>query len=107
LVFEPNVQALAFWLEMGLGVIVPAILFAIKPLRYKPAVLFSGALMAVLFGIILNRLNVSIVGMWSYAGYVYFPSWMELAVTVTLITFAVIAFGMAAKYLPIFPEEHD
>jgi Ni/Fe-hydrogenase subunit HybB-like protein len=107
LVFEPNVQALAFWLEMGLGVIVPAILFAIKPLRYKPSVLFSGALMAVLFGIILNRLNVSIVGMWSYAGYVYFPSWMELAVTVTLITFAVIAFGMAAKYLPIFPEEHD
>jgi Ni/Fe-hydrogenase subunit HybB-like protein len=45
--------------------------------------------------------------MWSYAGYVYFPSWMELAVTVTLVTFAVIAFGLAARYLPIFPEEHD
>jgi Ni/Fe-hydrogenase subunit HybB-like protein len=45
--------------------------------------------------------------MWSYAGYVYFPSWMELAVTITLVSFAVIAFGLAAKHLPIFPEEHE
>ncbi len=107
LIFEPNVQAAAFWVEMGLGVIVPTILFAIRPLRRKPAVLFSGALMVVLFGVVLNRLNVSIVGMWSYAGYVYFPSWMEFVVTITVVSFAVIAFGLAAKYLPVFPDgEH-
>ncbi len=107
LIFEPNVQAAAFWVEVGLGVIVPAILFAIKPLRHRPAVLFNGALMVVLFGIVLNRLNVSMVGIWPYAGYVYFPSWMEITVTVTLISFGVIAFGLAVKYLPIFPEEGE
>jgi Ni/Fe-hydrogenase subunit HybB-like protein len=105
LLFEPNLQAVAFWVEMGLGVLVPAMLFAIKPLRHKPAVLFGGALMVVLFGVVLNRLNVGIVGLWPYTGQVYFPSWMEVVVTITLVSFGVIAFGLAARYLPVFPEE--
>jgi Ni/Fe-hydrogenase subunit HybB-like protein len=107
LLFEPNVQAIAFWVEMGLGVIVPAILFAIKPLRHKPGTLFSGALMVVVFGVVLNRLNVGIVGMWPYTGNIYFPSWMEIVVTITLVSFGVIAFGLAARYLPVFPAEEE
>ncbi len=105
LLFEPNLQAIAFWAEIGLGVLVPAIIFAIKPLRHKPMVLFGGALMVVLFGVVLNRLNVGIVGLWPYTGYVYFPSWMEIVVTITLVSFGVIAFGLAVRYLPVFPEE--
>jgi Ni/Fe-hydrogenase subunit HybB-like protein len=105
LLFVPNLQAIAFWVEIGLGVLVPAILFAIKPLRHKPAVLFGGALMVVLFGVVLNRLNVGIVGLWPYTGQVYFPSWMEIVVTITLVSFGVIAFGLAVRYLPVFPEE--
>jgi Ni/Fe-hydrogenase subunit HybB-like protein len=107
LLFEPNLQAIAFWAEIGLGVIVPAIIFAIKPLRYKPAVLFSGALMVVLFGIVLNRLNVGIIGLLPYTGNIYSPSWMEVVVTITLVSAGVIAFGLAAKYLPVFPEEGE
>lgn len=105
LLFEPNLQAVAFWVEMGLGVLLPAMLFAIKPLRHKSAVLFGGALMVVLFGVVLNRLNVGIVGLWPYTGQIYFPSWMEIVVTITLVSFGVIAFGLAARYLPVFPEE--
>ena len=103
---EPNLQVAAFWVELGLGVIIPAFLFAIKPLRRKPAVLFSGALMVVIFGIILNRMNVSLIGIWSYAGQIYFPSWMELSITIALVSIGVIAFGLAAKYLPVFPNDH-
>jgi Ni/Fe-hydrogenase subunit HybB-like protein len=105
LLFVPTPQAVAFWVEIGLGVILPAILFAIKPLRRKPAILFTGALLIVVFGVALNRLNVSLIGLWPYTGYIYFPSWMEIVVTVTLVSFGVIAFGLAAKYLPIFPDE--
>jgi Ni/Fe-hydrogenase subunit HybB-like protein len=105
LLFEPNLQAIAFWAEMGLGVLVPAIIFAIKPLRHKPGVLFGGALMVVFFGVVLNRLNVGIVGLWPYTGQIYFPSWMEIVVTITLVSFGVIAFGLAVRYLPVFPEE--
>jgi Ni/Fe-hydrogenase subunit HybB-like protein len=107
LVFEPTLQAATFWIEIGLGVLVPIILFAIRPLRERPALLFSGALMVVVFGIVLNRLNVSVIGLLPYTGNVYSPSWMEIAVPITLMSFGVIAFGLAAKYLPVFPEEAE
>lgn len=107
LLFEPTLQAGAFWVEIGLGVIVPAILFAIKPLRRQPRILFGGALLVVIFGVALNRLNVSLVGLWPYTGRIYFPSWMEIVVTLTLITLGVFAFGLAARYLPVFPNESE
>jgi Ni/Fe-hydrogenase subunit HybB-like protein len=107
LMFEPNIQAAAFWAEMGLGVILPMILFANKSLRRKPNVLFGGAMLVVIFGVVLNRLNVSMVGLWPYTGNIYFPSWMEIAVSVTLVTVGVLAFGLAAKYLPVFPKEES
>jgi Ni/Fe-hydrogenase subunit HybB-like protein len=105
LLFAPTPQAVAFWVEIGMGVILPAVLFALKPLRQKPTILFAGALLVVVFGVALNRLNVSLIGLWPYTGTIYFPSWMEIVVTVTLVSFGVIAFGLAAKYLPIFPDE--
>ncbi len=104
---EPNLQTASFWAEIGLGVIVPAFLFAIRPLRYKPAVLFSGALMVVVFGIILNRLNVSLISLLPYTGQIYSPSWMEVMVTCALVGLGVIVFGQLAKYLPIFPDESE
>lgn len=107
LLFKPNLQAIAFWAEIGLGVIIPAILFAIRPLRHKPGMLFGGALMVVFFGVVLNRLNVGIIGLLSYTGNVYSPSWMEIVVTITLVSFGVIAFGLAARYLPVFPQEGE
>ena len=105
LIFQPSLQAVAFWAEIGLGVVMPAILFAIKPLRFKPSILFGGASLVVIFGVVLNRLNVSIIGLLPYTGNIYFPSWMEIVVTVTLISLGVIAFALAAKSLPVFPKQ--
>ncbi len=88
-----------------MGVVVPIILFAVPSLRRNPKVLFAGAWLVVIFGVALNRLNVSWLGLLSYTGNIYIPSWMELVVTVTLLGFGVLAFYLAAKYLPVFPEE--
>ncbi len=107
LLFQPNLQTFAFWAEIGLGVIVPMVMFAIRPLRQKPAVLFGGAMMVVVFGVVLNRLNVGIVGLLPYTGNVYAPSWMEVVVTTTLVCLGVLVFGLAARYLPVFPEEGE
>lgn len=103
--FEPTLQAATFWVEMVLGVVVPIILFAVPSLRRNPKVLLAGAWLVVIFGVALNRLNVSWLGLLSYTGNIYVPSWMELVVTVTLLGFGVLAFYLAAKYLPVFPEE--
>lgn len=104
---ERNLQTVSFWIEIGLGIYAPAFLFAIRPLRRKPAVLFGGALMVVIFGIVLNRLNVSTIGLLPYTGNIYFPSWMEIMVTITLVSLGVIMFGQIAKYLPVFPDEAE
>lgn len=100
-------QAASFWTEIGLGVLLPAVLLAIPSLRRNPKVLFWSAMLVVVFGVALNRLNVSVIGLWSQVGYIYFPSWMEIIVTVTIVAIGVLAFGFAARYLPVFPDERE
>lgn len=107
LLFEVNVQAIAFWLEMILGVIIPMILFSIRSLRTQPRIQFLGAVLIVIFAVALNRLDIAIVAMWPWAGVHYLPSILEIAVTVSLVTFGVLVFALAAKYLPVFEESHD
>jgi Ni/Fe-hydrogenase subunit HybB-like protein len=105
LAFEPTLQAASFWTEIGLGVAIPALLLAIRPLRQRAGVLFSAAAMVVVFGVVLNRLNVSWIGLLPYTGNIYVPSWMELTITATIVIAGVIVFGLAARYLPVYPPE--
>ena len=59
----------------------------------------------MVLGFITNRLNVSITGLESAAGMHYVPKWTEVAVTGAIIAAGFALFGLAAKYLPIFPAE--
>jgi Ni/Fe-hydrogenase subunit HybB-like protein len=61
--------------------------------------------MVVVFGVVLNRLNVSWIGLLPYTGNIYVPSWMELTITATIVIAGVIVFGLAARYLPVYPPE--
>jgi len=106
LLFEASLQTVSFLVEMVVGVLVPAVTFAFKPLRRKLGVLFGGASMVV-FGVILNRLNVSMIGLFPYTGNIYVPSWMEIVITITIVSLGVLAFGVAAEHLPVFSREED
>jgi Ni/Fe-hydrogenase subunit HybB-like protein len=107
LAFEPTLQAASFWTEIGLGVAIPALLLAIRPLRKRAGVLFTAAAMVVIFGVVLNRLNVSWIGLLPYTGNIYVPSWMELTITATIVIAGVVVFGLAARYLPVYPPEEN
>jgi Ni/Fe-hydrogenase subunit HybB-like protein len=104
LLFQPRTETYFYWLEMGLGVIVPLVWLSIERVRKNRQGLFAGALMIIL-GFILNRMNITITGMESYAGRHYFPSWMELSITAAIVTGGFIAFSLAVKHLPIFEHE--
>jgi Ni/Fe-hydrogenase subunit HybB-like protein len=104
LLFMPNVQGIAFWCELGLGAILPAILMASPRIRASRNGLFAAGGLVVAGGI-LNRLNVSMVGMWAYTGPIYIPSWMEVTLTVALVSVGVVAFAAITRYLPVFPNE--
>jgi len=104
LMLRPGYEMYLFWLEVTLAVILPLLLLSQRKLRTSPGGLYLAAVSVVL-GFITNRMNVSITGMESSAGSHYIPRWTELAVTGAIIASGFALFGLAVKYLPIFPEE--
>lgn len=99
--FTLNFEALMYWAEILMGVVVPIILIAQPRVRASKRGLFSSALFVVL-GFILNRLNISMTSIERYSGTSYFPSWMEISVTLMVVAIGFAAFRLAVKYLPIF-----
>ena len=106
LMIQPSYEMSLFWLEILLSLALPLILLSQKKIRNSPGGLYVTAVLVVL-GFITNRLNVSITGMESSAGLRYVPKWTEIAVTGSIIAVGFALFGLAVKYLPIFPAEED
>jgi Ni/Fe-hydrogenase subunit HybB-like protein len=104
LAFHPGYETYLFWLEIVLAIILPLILLAQPRVRSSPQGLYFCAVLVVL-GFITNRMNVSITGFEGSTGVRYFPKWSELAVTGMIIGAGFALFGLAVKYLPIFPKE--
>jgi len=102
LVLRPSYETYLLWLELVLALVIPLILLLQKKVRTSAGGLYVTAVLVVL-GFITNRLNVSITGLESSAGVRYVPKWTELAITAAIIATGFALFGMAAKYLPIFP----
>ncbi len=104
LAFSITPESVMFWGEMILGVLLPAVLFALPRVRHNEAGLFFAALLTIL-GFVVNRLNVAITGMAAASGVSYVPSWMELTVTTSVVVLGFVLFGLAVKYLPVFPRD--
>ncbi len=93
-----------FWLEIALSLLLPLGLLSQRKIRQSADGLYVAAVL-VLLGFVTNRLNVSITGLESSAGMHYIPKWTEVAITGAIIAAGFALFGMAVKYLPIFPAE--
>lgn len=100
---EPLTRAL-FAAELGLGALVPIVLLALPRVRTSPRGLFAGAAFTVL-GFVLYRLNVSITAVEAGSGTRYFPSWMEVSITMMIVAIGFALFGLATRHLPIFETE--
>lgn len=103
LAFSFTEEAVMFWGEIGLGALLPIALLSRRRLRDSREGLFLTALLVVL-GFVLGRLNVGITGLGAAAGVDYFPSWMEVAVSASLVVLGFMAFGWAVRHLAIFGE---
>jgi len=96
----------AWYLFELLGfVALPAFLFAIGARENNQKLICWSALLCVL-GVILNRFNVTLVAFnWQLpAAERYFPSWMEIALTIYQITLGVLVFRYIASLMPIYFE---
>jgi Ni/Fe-hydrogenase subunit HybB-like protein len=105
-ILVPGYEMYLFWIEISLAIILPLALLTQKKVRSSAGGLYVTAVLVVL-GFITNRLNVSITGLESSAGVHYIPKWTELSITAAIIAAGFALFGLAVKYLPIFPKESD
>ena len=114
--FTSGAMSILFWAEILIGVITPIVWFSIKENRESANGLLTGAII-VLGGMILNRFNVSwfavkhpdpMFYMPTFMSNVkYFPTLPEVAVSLGIFAAGILAFGLAAKYLPVFEDEHS
>jgi Ni/Fe-hydrogenase subunit HybB-like protein len=100
-----------FLLETVGLVLVPSLLFAWGARNRRPQAVKIAAVLAV-GGIILNRLNVSVIAFNWTNPIRYLPSWMEVWISLTLVTLGVVAFRWIVNRMPIvredpaFPQDH-
>lgn len=102
--FDRPVLLALFLAEIIIGVITPMLMFMNSTNREDSRMQFRGACM-VIFGVVLNRFNVSMFGMIQPDQKIYYPSITETIVTVGIIAAHILFFVLIAKYFPIF-EHH-
>jgi Ni/Fe-hydrogenase subunit HybB-like protein len=103
LLFSSGLYSLLFGAEIIIGVLIPGIIFASPRNRTNPRTLLVGAII-LLLGMILNRFNVSWLGIQRLQDVSYIPSLMELSISAAIFAFGILAFGLAARYLPLFED---
>ena len=93
-----------FYLELFGTVALPAILLTFAEVRNSIKGLYWAAGLAA-FGVVLNRFNVSLTSYGGYRQFTYFPSAMEIIITLALIAGGILIFDFGTRYLPVYHSE--
>ncbi len=86
-------------------VLIPALMFAFG-FRNRSLKIIKVASVMALFGVILNRLNVSVITFNWFADVHYYPSWQEIVVTLMVIFAEVWVFRWVVTRMPVFSSNH-
>jgi Ni/Fe-hydrogenase subunit HybB-like protein len=96
---------MGYWylLEMIGFVLVPMMLFFYS-YRRKNLTLIKVAAIVTMLGVILNRLNVTVIGFKWEEAVRYVPSWMELVITLTVIFTEIWIFRWVVRRMPVLRD---
>ncbi len=103
--FINRTETYFFWAEWIIGVFAPMILLATPRIRQHQLALFWSVLMVIL-GFVMSRLNIAITGMESYSQAGYFPSWMEISITIFIVALGFAVFRFVVKNFAVFEKSH-
>ena len=92
-----------FLFEMIGFVLVPMLLY-LYSYRTRNIFLIRLAAIMTMVGIILNRLNISVIGFKWDAPVHYYPSWMEIVVTLTVIFTEILIFRWIINRMPVLRD---
>lgn len=104
--FEQNSTTYMFYLEILLGTVVPAFFLSSKKFRESRKYLYFSSLF-IISGFLLNRLNVSVTSIAAMSSATYFPSFIEISITMMLVTIGMWAFKTITENFPVFIEKHE
>ena len=102
LLFKPDPFAYLAWLEFGLGILLPLAILLSKLVGHSAGPFWAGVF--ALMGTFINRLVVSWVGLAEPNPVSYFPSWIEIMVTVGLISGGFLLYGVIVRYFRLLPN---
>ncbi|MCG3126349.1 MAG: putative Ni/Fe-hydrogenase 2 b-type cytochrome subunit [Phycisphaerae bacterium] len=98
---DNSLETWAFILEMVVGVLLPGVLLLSPEVRYNRLRLFGCSIM-VIVGVVMNRLNVSLLGLLaSSSGYL--PRWIEILVSGGVVAGGLLVLSVMNHHLPIVP----
>jgi len=103
-VLSASPQAAWFWVEIVVGLLIPLAILLTPEFAASSAGLFSAAALVVA-GLIINRLNVAIVGI-SARYDTYYPHWMEIAISAGIVSAGILVFVLICRHFPVFEEKH-
>jgi Ni/Fe-hydrogenase subunit HybB-like protein len=95
--------AVSFWVEIGLGLLLPLVLLMMPEVRRSRGGLATACALVV-GGVLLHRLNVAVIGLRVRHWETYVPSLGEIGITLGITAGAMFAFGVLARILPIHEE---
>jgi Ni/Fe-hydrogenase subunit HybB-like protein len=99
-------HSLAFYAEILIGFVIPFVMLLSDRIRHSRRGLYTATLM-VLAGFAANRMNTAITGLESWPARTYFPSLLEILITLGIAAVGFTAFNLLANYLPIFDSEPE
>lgn len=100
LIFTAYPINLLWWTEVIIGVVTPIILLSRPAIRQSRRGVFWSSVL-VIFGLVLNRFNVSMLALGMRPGFTYFPHWMEVAISVALVADALLVIWLSYRFLHI------
>lgn len=105
--FAGSMEANMYLLEMVVGIILPLMILAGRNKKLGSAAGLVTGHVLVVAGVLLNRLNVAISGLYGFQsanGASYWPSAIEFLITLAIVALGIFLFKLWAKFLPLFPE---
>jgi Ni/Fe-hydrogenase subunit HybB-like protein len=106
--WEHIATPMGYWylVEIVGFVLLPTVLF-LRAIRKRSVKMVQFTAFLTGLGVILNRLNVSVIAFKWYETVRYYPSWMEIEVTAAIICMELWVFRWVINRMPVFGAHHE
>jgi len=103
LLLKPDAFGWIAWLELIIGILIPLAILFTKFVRHSQGPFWAGVF--ALMGTFINRLVITWIGLAEPSPITYMPSWIEIMITVGLISGGYLVYERIVYYFKLIPEK--